>query len=524
MSLILAITIDYSFFMLVRYNREITENLEEKRRAVIRTVNFAGQVISISGVTLAISFLGLVLLGVAFMTGVGIGCFASLLIMISTNLTFGPSLLLAFPNFFSRRLCWTCKTQDMEKSIWYKLVSFATSTKGAIILLVVTIAITAPTIAGCAYFSTVDDMSLAFVKTLPSVSALDSIQRHFPPGMIMPIYATAEMKHGEDPFCQDYFDESQDLVHRLITATDGGISNYSVISMSIIDGYFLDFQEAQLISWTPEYQYLLNHVRSVTSDGSAATMIMFTTFSPISPLFYDFNTKIRHVMQDFVKDAKFSWTLGGLEVLVRDLSDRAYATFPIMLAVTLSIVAVFVGVTMRSIILPIRLVFTLSFTLAWTYGLQSLIFCYGILDWISPSINNNQHDMYWLVPLMMTTIIIGLGCDYDIFLFTRITELRAEGKSPDEAIREGYYHTGEVITGAGLVMVIAFSGLATSKMPIVREIGTFLATSVFLDTFVVRMLMVPPILHFLGRFNWWPSKLSAPAPENPSTPEYAPLS
>jgi RND superfamily putative drug exporter len=72
-SLILAITIDYSFFLLVRYNREITEFPTEHRRAVVRTVGFAGQVISVSGITLAISFLGLVLLGIGFMDGIGIG-------------------------------------------------------------------------------------------------------------------------------------------------------------------------------------------------------------------------------------------------------------------------------------------------------------------------------------------------------------------------------------------------------------------------------------------------------------------
>jgi uncharacterized membrane protein YdfJ with MMPL/SSD domain len=179
-----------------------------------------------------------------------------------------------------------------------------------------------------------------------------------------------------------------------------------------------------------------------------------------------------------------------------------------MLTITILVVGLFVGGAMRSIILPIRLVVTVGWTVAWTFGLESLVFCQGIFDWISPEISNHHEGLYWVVPLLLTTIIVGLGCDYDIFLFTRITELRAEGKSTDEAIAEGYYHTGEVITGAGLVMAIAFSGLAASAMPTLKQVGVFLATSVLLDTFVVRMLMVPPILHFLGRYNWWPNKFS----------------
>jgi uncharacterized membrane protein YdfJ with MMPL/SSD domain len=91
----------------------------------------------------------------------------------------------------------------------------------------------------------------------------------------------------------------------------------------------------------------------------------------------------------------------------------------------------------------------------------------------------------------------------------RITELRGDGKSPDQAIREGYNHGGEVITSAGIVMAVAFSGLATSEIPIIRDVGPFLAVSVLFNTFVVRMLTVPAIFHLLGRLNSSSGNLSA---------------
>jgi uncharacterized membrane protein YdfJ with MMPL/SSD domain len=109
--------------------------------------------------------------------------------------------------------------------------------------------------------------------------------------------------------------------------------------------------------------------------------------------------------------------------------------------------------------------------------------------------------LYWIVPLVALSIIVGLGIDYDIFLFSRITEARKDGMSPTEAIRFGYYHTGSVITGAGIVMSIAFCGLIFSKQPVLRQIGFFLSTSVLLDTFIIRMLVVPTLLYFLGDLN-----------------------
>jgi uncharacterized membrane protein YdfJ with MMPL/SSD domain len=328
----------------------------------------------------------------------------------------------------------------------------------------------------------------------------------------LPIYLTAETNEvGSIWNDSTYFDESQEFITKIIRDTDGGINTTSALGISWL-GEPLPFWLASIINavpdLVPDYQFVKNATWKQLDSSEAATTLMFTSFNPAAAEFSDFSEKLRNSVADFLASPRhFHWTLGGLEIQVHDLSDKAYQRFPLMLGITVGVICLFVGVAMRSVIVPIRLVISVGWTVAWTFGLQGLVFTVGIFDWISPWISGHQGNDYWIVALMMTTIVIGLGCDYDVFLFTRITELRAEGKTTDEAIREGYYHTGEVITGAGLVMAIAFSGLAASGMPTLRQIGVFLATSVLLDTFVVRMLMVPPILHFLGRFNWWPNQL-----------------
>lgn len=94
--------------------------------------------------------------------------------------------------------------------------------------------------------------------------------------------------------------------------------------------------------------------------------------------------------------------------------------------------------------------------------------------------------------------------DYDVFLFSRVTEFRMLGYSTDASIRNGYYHTGSIITGAGIVMAVAFSGLFSASVTILQQMGFFLCLSVLLDTFVIRGILVPALLHFIGDFNWWP--------------------
>jgi uncharacterized membrane protein YdfJ with MMPL/SSD domain len=257
----------------------------------------------------------------------------------------------------------------------------------------------------------------------------------------------------------------------------------------------------------PNYQYLVKSVTAEDDRGrTASTIILSTVFNPMTQRMRTFIDSARKVVEDWPK-TEFNFTFGGLDVDITDVMHTSYKRFGIMIGLTAAVVAIFVAVAMRSLVVPFRLIVSIGLTVVWTYGFNTWIFCDGMLNWISTSISKDNAQFYWLMPLFLTTIIIGLGCDYDVFLFARITELRSEGLSVRESIRQGFFHTGEVITGAGVVMAIAFCGLAASKMSALRQAGFLLASSVLLDTFVIRMLLMPGLLFALGRWNWWPSAL-----------------
>jgi uncharacterized membrane protein YdfJ with MMPL/SSD domain len=135
-----------------------------------------------------------------------------------------------------------------------------------------------------------------------------------------------------------------------------------------------------------------------------------------------------------IHKADFQWTLSCIEVQARDISDRAHTRFPIMLAITLMVVAVLVRGAMRSIVLPLRLIVTVGWTVAWTFGLESFVFCKGIFDYISPSVSNHGEGegLYWAVPLLLTTILVCLGCASDIFC---LLESQSLGKKENQQMR-----------------------------------------------------------------------------------------
>jgi len=111
---------------------------------------------------------------------------------------------------------------------------------------------------------------------------------------------------------------------------------------------------------------------------------------------------------------------------------------------------------------------------------------------------------------MSFSILVGLGLDYDVFLFSRVYEYRLAGFNNRASILKGVYKTGSVITGAGLIMAIAFAGLLLSNEMVLNQFGFMLCFAVLVDTFIVRTFLVPSILGLAGWFNWWPGCVPEP--------------
>ena len=108
---------------------------------------------------------------------------------------------------------------------------------------------------------------------------------------------------------------------------------------------------------------------------------------------------------------------------------------------------------------------------------------------------------------MAICIAVALGLDYDIFLVSRIVEFRKEGFNDHSSIILGVSSTGGIISGAGAIMALAFSGLFFSEKLLHQQFALLLVTSVLLDTFVVRTILVPAMMLSAGDYNWWPRKM-----------------
>ncbi len=168
-----------------------------------------------------------------------------------------------------------------------------------------------------------------------------------------------------------------------------------------------------------------------------------------------------------------------------------------ILPIVLIVLALLLAIVLRSLVAPLYLVISVGLSYLASLGLAVLVFV----------IIGGQDGINFVLPFFMFVFIMALGQDYNILVMTRIRE-EAHHAPIRVAVRRAVEATGTTVTSAGLILAGTFGVLTATGDTQVKEIGLGLAAGILLDTFLVRTLLVPSVAVLLGRWNWWPSKLS----------------
>jgi hypothetical protein len=199
-----------------------------------------------------------------------------------------------------------------------------------------------------------------------------------------------------------------------------------------------------------------------------------------------------------------------------DAVKVVFNAFPVIVGLTVLLVALIVGFAFQSVLLPLRTVLSIGMTIIFVYGLAYVVYVRGWwdnalgghgLDGLQSEIDRKGiAAVNWFSPIICFSILVGLNLDNDMFLISRVLEYRMLGYSTKEATLRAVHTTGGIIIGTGLIMTLSFSGLLFSSSPSLNQTAFFLVFNVLIDTFFIRILVVPALVGLGGEQNWWPRR------------------
>jgi RND superfamily putative drug exporter len=198
--------------------------------------------------------------------------------------------------------------------------------------------------------------------------------------------------------------------------------------------------------------------------------------------------------------------VAGQAPALYDISAVSNNDLKRIIPVAILVIGLLLAIVLRSLIAPLYLILSVGVSYLAALGLAALLF-----------INlAGSGGLVFFLPFLMFIFLLALGEDYNILVMTRIRE-EAHKLPLREAVSRALRVTGTTVTSAGLVLAGSFLVLAAvsrgSGSSQIRDIGLALALGILMDTFLVRTLLVPSTVVLLGRWNWWPSKLTIDEPE-----------
>jgi RND superfamily putative drug exporter len=193
--------------------------------------------------------------------------------------------------------------------------------------------------------------------------------------------------------------------------------------------------------------------------------------------------------------------VGGQTASLVDVTDRIDDRLLLCIGVVVAGAFLLLMIVFRSVLVPLKAAVMNLLSIAAAYGVIVAVFQWG---WGRELIGVHQAiPIVAFIPLMMFAILFGLSMDYEVFLLSRIREEYLRLGDAREAVAVGVAKTARVITAAAAIMISVFLGFVLNPQPTVKMMGVGMAAAVFIDATIVRLLLVPAVMRYMGDAAWW---------------------
>ncbi|MFJ1598272.1 MMPL family transporter [Streptomyces sp. NPDC088261] len=474
----LAVGIDYALFILSRHRSHLAEGRSAEESAAL-AAGTAGSAVVFAGLTVIIAMAGLSVVGIPFLTVMGLCAALAVLAGVAVALTLLPALLgvagaRLVPKPGSRaagRETAVAGPDTRAANLGERWVRLATAKPW-----LTTVAVLA---ALGALAWPVKDLNLALPDngSAPAHSsqraAYDTVSRTFGPGFNGPLVVLA-----------DTGDTASPKVAAAAVAKDlKGLDDVAAVAAP-----------------------------KVNASGAYAIVQLVPRGGPDAQTTKDLVTTIRDRAPGIAEETGARIRVTGQTAVSIDVSVQLASALVPFGAVVVGLSLVLLLIVFRSLVVPLKAAAGFLLSVAATFGATVSVFQNGHFAGLV-GVDGSTPTASFL-PVVVMAVLFGLAMDYEVFLVSRIHESYAHARKPLHAIHMGARHSARVVTAAALIMVSVFAAFISSEGMILKQVAFALALGVLLDAFVVRMTLVPAVLALTGHAAWWlPARIARRLPD-----------
>ncbi|MEY9933310.1 RND superfamily putative drug exporter [Catenulispora sp. GP43] len=446
----LGVAIDYSLLLVTRWREEVAHGADNEA-AVHRAMATAGRAVLVSGLTVALGLLSLIVVPIQFMRSIGIGGMLIPVVSVAVTLTLLPIALTGF----GRRLDWPrLRHEDKPSRAWTAWARWVVRRRwlaaGLALLVLVPLAVVALGIHEG------DPTTDSLAKSGQARQGLEALRAADIPSGVLNPYVVLSPPNTQP------------------TTLTPGNGVYAVIPVTTPPP---GTEKAPTTRWP--LTVVLPSDESATRQGQHVAKLTRTTLDTAVP-----------------------GTLVASSALANiDNIHKMYGQFPILLTILAILTFLVLARTFRSLLLPAKAVLANLLSVAAAYGGMVLIWQDGHGSEAVWGIPATGGIPFW-IPMIVFAFLYGLSMDYEVFILSRMREEHDAGASTNDAVIVGLGRTGRLVTSAALILFLAFAALASAPPTFLKIFATGLGIGILLDATVVRALLVPALVSLFGHWNW----------------------
>ncbi|TCP47969.1 RND superfamily putative drug exporter [Tamaricihabitans halophyticus] len=463
MMLGLAVGIDYALFIVHRHRRQVLDGMSVTE-SIPRAIGTAGSAVFFAGLTVIIALAGLSVVGIPFLSVMGIAAAATVAIAVLVAITFLPAVLgMVGERIVSPKA--RAKAAEQAGSSAKPSFGFRWA-RGVAKRPIATFALVLVSLGVLAVPAFSLELGLPDDSTAQEGSAPqrahEMVEEGFGSGFSGPLLVVAELPNGANP--------------------QAGLQ-----------------QLAGTLQQVPDVTAV--QPAGVSPDGTTGLLQLIPSSGPSDMATKDLVHELRGQADEIQASTGAEISVTGQTAMNIDVSEKLSEALPVYLVVIVGLSLILLAVMFRSLLVPLKATAGFLLTVASSIGVVVAIFQWG---WLKDLVGITEGaPIISFLPIILVGILFGLAMDYEVFLVSGMRESYVHGADPRKAVVDGFGHSARVVTAAALIMASVFLGFVFSADPIIKSLGFALAFGVAVDAFVVRMTLVPALMTLFGKAAWW---------------------